>query len=162
MFSRRAILAGASLLLAACASKFKPYDGPKVTRIQVFKEGRVLQLIHNKTLLRSYSFELGFTPVGHKEIEGDGKTPEGVYYIDRKNPNSRFHLSIGISYPNARDYRRAAALGKRPGGDIFIHGTPTNFLGQDDWTWGCIAVTNKEMEEIYSMVTERTPIVIYP
>lgn len=121
-----------------------------------------MQLIHNDTLLRSYEFELGFAPEGHKQVEGDGRTPEGAYLIDRKNPNSRFHLSIGISYPNINDIRRAAAMGKRPGGDIFIHGTPSNFLGDDDWTWGCIAVTNDEIEEIYSMVTEGTPIFIYP
>lgn len=162
MFSRRTILAGVGLMLAACANKFKAYNGPKVTRIQVFKEKRVLQLIHNKTVLRAFTFELGFAPDGHKQIEGDGRTPEGAYLIDRKNPNSRFHLSIGISYPNISDYRRAAAMGKRPGGDIFIHGTPRNYLGQDDWTWGCIAVTNEEMEDIYSMVTEGTPIYIYP
>lgn len=162
MISRRAMMAGFGLVLTGCASKFRTYNGPKVTRIQVFKRRRVLQLIHNKTVLKVYKFELGFQPTGHKVVEGDGRTPEGAYLIDRKNPNSRFHLSIGISYPDIDDMRRAQALGQSPGGNIFIHGTPSNYLGEDDWTWGCIAVTNDEIEEIYSMVNEGTLIRIYP
>lgn len=119
-------------------------------------------LMNNQRPLETYDFELGFAPRGHKEVEGDGKTPEGAYYIDRKNPNSRFHLSIGISYPNAADRAKASAMGKPPGGDIFIHGTPDRYLNDPDWTWGCIAVKNREMDDIYAMVNVGTPIYIYP
>ncbi|TDA88068.1 hypothetical protein E0702_16775, partial [Halomonas marinisediminis] len=87
---------------------------------------------------------LGFAPHGHKQVEGDGKTPEGRYRIDRRNPNSSFHLSLGISYPNTADVARARAMGQSPGGNIFIHGQP-NLLGpqtEENWTAGCIAVTD--------------------
>ena len=152
----------AAAALSACSSKFRSYSGPEVTRIVVFKEDRKMYLMHDESVLRSYDFELGFAPVGHKVVEGDGKTPEGAYRIDRKNPNSSFHLSIGISYPNAADVTAAKALGQSPGGDIFIHGTPNAFRRQDDWTWGCIAVTTREMEEIYAMVNVGTSIWINP
>lgn len=120
-----------------------------------------MQLLHQNYLLRQYGFDLGFAPVGHKVHEGDGRTPEGAYRIDRRNPNSRFHLSLGISYPNARDIAYARAKGLNPGGDIFIHGTPSAWRGTPDWTWGCIAVENDEMDEIYAMVETNTPIYIY-
>ena len=163
MISRRAMMAGLGLVaLSACSSKFKTYNGPEVTRIQVFKGKRQMQLLHHTVLLKAYAFELGFAPTGHKAFEGDGRTPEGTYIIDRKNPDSRYHLSVGISYPNANDIAYAAAHGLSPGGDIFIHGTPNPFSSQDDWTWGCIAVTNDEIEEIYAMVNEGTVITIYP
>jgi murein L,D-transpeptidase YafK len=120
-----------------------------------------MQLIHNRTLLKAYRFELGFDPRGHKGQEGDGRTPEGAYRINRKNPNSRFHLSLGISYPNSTDVAAARARGVNPGGDIFIHGTPQPWVGQPDWTWGCIAVTNTEMDEIFAMVNVGTKIYLY-
>ena len=162
--SRRTIIFGAlGGTLSACAKpKFRTYDGPEVTRIQVFKEARVLQLIHNRTLLKAYDFELGFEPTGHKVFEGDGRTPEGAYRINRANPNSQFHLSLGISYPNANDRAYARRMGRSPGGDIFIHGTPKFVAGKGDWTVGCIAVTDAEMEEIYAMVNVGTKIFIYP
>lgn len=156
------ILLVAVATLSGCSNKFRTYDGPEVTRIVVLKEKRMMYLMHNEDVLESYEFELGFAPTGDKTIEGDGKTPEGAYRIDRKNPNSRFHLSIGMDYPRAKDRAEAAALGKSPGGDIFIHGTPKRNRGQDDWTWGCIAVSNREMEEIYSMVNVGTTIWVYP
>ena len=150
-------------VLASCAqSKFRSYDSPDVTSIIVQKEARRMYLLHEREVLRAFDFELGFAPVGDKQVEGDGKTPEGLYYIDRRNPNSSFHLSLGISYPNARDRAEAAALGEPPGGDIFIHGTPRRFRSQQDWTWGCIAVTDREMEDIYAMVQTGTPILIQP
>lgn len=152
----------ALLVLTGCASKFRSYDGPEITHIVVLKEKRIMALLHNDEVVRSFEFELGFAPTGDKFVEGDGKTPEGHYFIDRKNPKSSFHLSIGISYPNNQDRAEAAALGKSPGGDIFIHGTPKRFGGRADWTWGCIAVTNREMEDIYAMVNVGTPISIYP
>ena len=132
-----------------------------MTRLQVFKEQRLLQLVSNQNLLKTYKLELGFEPQGHKQREGDGRTPEGAYRIDRRNPNSRFHLSLGISYPDTNDVARARALGVQPGGDIFIHGTPASNVGQRDWTWGCIAVQNNEMDEIYAMVPTGVPIYIY-
>lgn len=148
--------------LSGCASKFKRYRGPEVTRVIVFKGQRVMHLMHNGKALKSYNIGLGFAPFGHKGEEGDGRTPEGEYLIDRRNPNSEFHLSIGINYPNDQDRARAAAAGVKPGGDIFIHGRPwKNRKGGQDWTAGCIAVTNREMEEIYSMVRNGTPISIY-
>lgn len=149
--------------LSACSSKFKTYNGPEVTRIWVYKERREMYLMHNDEILKKYKFDLGFAPEGDKQFEGDGKTPEGNYFIDRRNPNSSFHLSIGISYPNAQDRLEAAALGKKPGGDIFIHGRgPKVKNPKSDWTWGCIAVTDREIEDIYAMVRNGTPITILP
>lgn len=161
MISRRKMMVGTALGLAGCSTGLPEYRGPEVTRIQVFKERREMQLLHNTSLLKSYIFDLGFAPTGHKSKEGDGRTPEGGYHIDRRNPNSRFHLSLGISYPNENDIAFAKANGFDPGGDIFIHGTPTKWLGTPDWTWGCIAVQNDEMEEIYAMVQNGTQINIY-
>jgi len=161
MISRRSMMVGAALGAAGCSTGLPKYTGPEVTRIQVFKAKRHMQLLHNNSLLRDYSFQLGFAPTGHKAQEGDGRTPEGAYVIDRRNPYSRFHLSLGISYPNANDIAYARANGVDPGGDIFIHGTPTRAIGIPDWTWGCIAVQNEEMDEIYAMVNNGTKIFIY-
>lgn len=162
MDRRSFVAAGALFALSACSSKFRSYDGPPVTSIVVYKERRKMFLMNGNDILESYDFELGFAPVGNKYVEGDGRTPEGAYFIDRKNPNSSFHLSIGISYPNAQDRAEAAALGQPPGGDIFIHGTPKLVRRKDDWTAGCIAVTDRQMEDIYAMVEVGTPIFIYP
>jgi murein L,D-transpeptidase YafK len=163
MKRRTVILGGTALVaLGACGNgKFKRYYGPEVTYVVVNKGSRKMMLLHHDKVLESYDIKLGFAPIGHKEIEGDGKTPEGIYLIDRRNPNSRFHLSLGISYPNERDRARAKELGKSPGGDIFIHGQK-NPLKRDkgDWTWGCISVTNKQIEDIYAMVRNGTPIQI--
>lgn len=162
-FTRRFILLGAiGTFLSACASKFKTYNGPQVTKIQVTKSDRRMHLFSGEKVLKSYNFQLGFAPEGHKQIEGDGRTPEGGYRISYKNPDSRFHLSLKINYPNANDRAKAHSMGKSPGGDIFIHGTPSLYAGEADWTWGCIAVTDQEMEDIYSMVNVGTVIYIYP
>lgn len=147
--------------LTGC-SRFIEYDGPEVTRILVYKDDRIMHLMHNDQVLETYEFELGFAPVGHKFQEGDGRTPEGEYFIDRRNPNSQWYLSLGISYPNEEDRARARAAGVSPGGDIFIHGTTRPFRGQNDWTVGCIAVSNREMRQIYAMVQDGTPISIFP
>ncbi|AUR09536.1 L,D-transpeptidase family protein [Phaeobacter inhibens] len=161
--------AAATLGLAGCSSgpsKFRSYNGPEVTSVVVNKGARKVYLLHHEDVLREYDMELGFAPLGHKQIEGDGKTPEGTYLIDRRNPNSRYHLSIGISYPNGQDRAKAAAMGKKPGGEIFIHGEPNNAKERkraarvDDWTAGCIAVTNDEIEEIYAMVRDGTVITL--
>lgn len=160
--TRRFLLMAAASALAACSSRFRRYDGPAVTRVMVFKQARRMYLVHGNAILKSYHINLGFAPVGDKAKAGDGKTPEGAYFIDRRNPESEFHLSLGINYPNARDRAEAKALGVDPGGDIFIHGegNPATRLLRD-WTWGCIAVSNKEMEEVYSMVRTGTPIFIH-
>jgi len=154
--------ATASLALAACSSgKFRVYRGPEVTSVVVNKGARSLYLLHHGEILEGYKVDLGFAPEGHKEVEGDGRTPEGTYLIDRRNPNSQFHLSLGISYPNAADVQRARALGKKPGGDIFIHGQPVAYRPKrPDWTAGCIAVKNREIEQIYAMVRNGTPITL--
>jgi murein L,D-transpeptidase YafK len=160
----RAVLAVfilAILALTGC-SRFPTYDGPEVTRIIVNKSARQLILMHHDEVLRAYEMELGFAPEGDKQVEGDGRTPEGSYIIDRRNPNSEFYLSIGISYPNEEDIAEAEELGESPGGDIFIHGTPNPWRRGDDWTAGCIAISNREMREVYSMVRLGTPIDIYP
>ncbi|GGM07731.1 murein L,D-transpeptidase family protein [Pseudooceanicola nanhaiensis] len=159
----RIVLILAIALGATACSKFKTYNGPEVTRVLVYKQQRKMYLLHHNQVLETYDFGLGFSPVGHKQFRNDGKTPEGEYVIDRRNPNSEFHLSIGINYPNRNDREFASSQGKSPGGDIFIHGRPYKYRkGGRDWTAGCIAVTNKEMEQIYAMVRDGTPISIYP
>lgn len=150
--------------LSGCASKFRSYDGPEVTRVVVMKSSRKLYLLNEEAVLKSYDIDLGFAPVGHKQAEGDGRTPEGSYVIDKRNPNSLFHLSIGISYPNEQDIERASSMGLDPGGDIFIHGGPRPGIDprRSDWTAGCISVKNREIEWIYAMVEDGTPIDIFP
>lgn len=151
-----------ALALAGCsASKFRTYSGPEVTGIAVSKGTRKMYLLHHREILKQYKFDLGFAPTGDKKVKGDGRTPEGTYFIDRRNPNSDFHLSLGISYPNKKDIEEAFALGEDPGGDIFIHGQPNDFKAKGpDWTYGCIAVKNPEIEEIYSMVGTGTVITL--
>ena len=137
MIQRRiVVISGLALVLAGCADpNFQTYSGPSVTRIVVQKEQRRMFLLSGSTILRAYDIDLGFAPIGHKTVEGDGKTPEGSYFIDRKNPKSDFYLSLGISYPNSADTARAAALDQPVGGDIFIHGARRPFDRQtDDWT----------------------------
>ena len=148
--------------LSGCGSKFKRYNGPEVTQVQVHKADRKMYLFHNDRVLKAYDIALGFAPQGHKQFEGDGKTPEGQYFISHKNPDSKYHLSLGISYPNEADIAFAEAQGKSPGGEIFIHGGPNTRVSKRDWTWGCVSVTDKEMEIVYSMVKPGTPIFILP
>lgn len=158
------ILALMSLLfVSSCGPKRHKYDGPEVTQIIVNKGERKMYLMHHDEILKSYEIDLGFAPQGHKQFEGDGKTPEGQYVIDRRNRKSTFYLSIGISYPNQKDIEAAQALGKKPGGNIFIHGArrPEDPKGPD-WTAGCISVKNREMLEIYTMVRLGTTINIIP
>ncbi|TRW99282.1 L,D-transpeptidase family protein [Paracoccus sp. M683] len=171
ILTRRAAIAlvGAAGV-AACSkpkpSRFKTYDGPPVTQIVVKKGERRLHLISGKTVLKSYDIGLGNQPIGHKMFEGDGKTPEGAYFIDRFNPRSQYHLSVGISYPDQDDVARALTYARPPGGDIFIHGRgPEGNVKAPklrDWTAGCIAVTDEEIEEIYAMLTTGVPVFIYP
>ena len=135
-----------------------------VDRIVVVKDRRRMYLMTGATVVRGYDVGLGSAPQGDKVQRGDGRTPEGRYRIDRRNPESDFFLSLGISYPDRRDWAEAAAQGLDPGGDIFIHGEPTR--GQRpagrDWTAGCIAVSNRDMAEIYTLVRDGTIVDIVP
>ena len=164
MWGRRTFLTTAALgLLSACGSKFRSYNGPAVTQILIYKGERKMYLLNGRRALETYNIALGGNPIGDKKFEGDLKTPEGLYYINRRNPNSNYHLSLGISYPNDADRAEAEALGKKPGGDIFIHGRARKNRGRGkDWTAGCIAVKDGQMEEVYSMVRVGTPIMILP
>lgn len=161
------VLAGLSL--SACSSKFKTYNGPEITSIQVHKADRKMYLLHGDKVVETFKIHLGGNPIGAKHFEGDGKTPEGTYFISRKNPKSTYHLSLGVSYPNDADRDFAAANGKPPGGDIMIHGGPPlkangrpRKTSRYDWTAGCIAVTDREIERIYSMIGTAVPITIFP
>lgn len=135
--------------------------------VAVDKSDRELLLFRDGKVIRRYQVSLGFAPDGDKEREGDGKTPEGRYTIDYRNPNSSYHLSLHISYPDAADKRDAAARGDDPGGEIFIHGGPQRGIPDvawrgRDWTLGCVSVTNAEMSEIWSLVPDGTVIDIKP
>jgi lipoprotein-anchoring transpeptidase ErfK/SrfK len=136
--------------------------------IVVEKASHRLTLFRDGVPVVSYSVALGQNPVGHKERAGDKRTPEGLYHIDARNPNSRFHLGLHVSYPNAADRARAARLGIPTGGDIMIHGLPNGqgTVGaahrQYDWTNGCVAVTDEEIEELWQSVPVGTPIRILP
>ncbi len=143
-------------------------DIPKSDSVIVYKNKRILNLMKNGKVLKSYSISLGGDPIGHKEREGDSRTPEGNYTLDWRNPNSKFHLSLHVSYPNAVDLAKAEYDGYSGGGNIMIHGR-TNWFGWlntlfdgSDWTDGCIPVNNIEMEEIWKSVQNGTPISIYP
>lgn len=130
-------------------------------RIHVEKSERRMELSRAGRVIRSYRVRLGDAPVGRKRRQGDEKTPEGDYRISGRNPNSRFHLSLRVSYPDEADRRQARARGVDPGGDIFIHGG--NVAAYPfDWTDGCIAVTDREIEEIWSLVPTGTRIRIDP
>lgn len=142
----------------------KSYSGPPITQVVVKKADRKMYMISGTQVIKSYDIDLGSQPVGPKQIEGDGKTPEGLYFIDRFNPRSRYHLSVGISYPSAQDVARAASMGLRPGGDIFIHGLGPEgrALNRADWTAGCIAVSDEEIEEIFSMLRPGVAVFLRP
>ena len=143
-----------------------------ITSIEVFKGKRLLQLKHHDAVIRSYPMRLGFNPVGHKQFEGDGKTPEGTYSIDWRNPKSAYYKSLHISYPNQNDLAFAKQQHQSTGGDVMIHGTvPTRaaslplsatYMPRKDWTLGCIAVTNSDMDEIWALVSNHTKINIHP
>jgi murein L,D-transpeptidase YafK len=143
-------------------------DGVKVDRVIIEKGERRLTLLRGQEAYRTYSVALGAAPKGPKRFEGDQRTPEGVYAIDFRNANSTYHLALRISYPNEFDRMRALEAGLDPGGQIMIHGLRNGqgWLGQrhlgDDWTDGCIAVTNAEIEEIWSLVDLGTPVEIRP
>ena len=131
-------------------------------KVLVDKGERQLHLLRDGEVWKSYPVGLGFAPEGHKRREGDGRTPEGDYVLDWRNPKSSFHLSIHITYPDADDKARSQARGEPPGGEIFIHGEHSLSSRKNDWTLGCIAVTNDAMDEIWATVPNGTPITIRP
>lgn len=143
------------------ASYQEPAD---ITGILIKKNEDKMILVSNGRKVREYAIDLGFSPKGDKKRQGDGKTPEGTYYIDRKNPQSNFYLSLGISYPNDIDRAESRAMGVDPGGDIFIHGQGRWGQGKSgtDWTWGCVAITDVEMQEVFALVDIGTPVTILP
>ncbi len=134
----------------------------EVDRIVVHKGRREMLLLAGESVVRSYRVALGRDPVGHKQREGDGRTPEGRYTIDWRNPNSKYHLSLHLSYPSPEDLERAEAAGENPGGDIMIHGVkPGVAHPESDWTEGCIAVADAEMDEIWRLVADGTVVEIH-
>ena len=160
------VLIAALVLLAACAPAREPLplsDEP-VDFLLVDKSDRTLVLYRDGVEVRRYTgLQFGDAPMGHKQFEGDERTPERRYTIDTRNPNSSYYLSLRVSYPNAQDRAFAEALGRSPGGDIFLHGQP-NWLPtgrmRGDWTDGCIAFTNAEMDQLWNLVPDGTPIEI--
>jgi murein L,D-transpeptidase YafK len=138
----------------------------EIDRIVIEKAARRMQLFRDGKPVRTYQIALGFTPEGDKLRQGDGKTPEGAFTIDRRNAESAFHLSVGLDYPQPEDRDRAAKVGYSPGGDIFIHGQPNALPDgpaiKGDWTAGCIAVTNAEIREIWAVTPIGTKVEIRP
>lgn len=165
------IAIAASTIAAACqnVSRLDPAPGEQLAdRVVVVKSARALTLYSRGQILKTYKVALGGNPVGPKQYQGDHKTPEGEYILDQKNAHSQFHLSLHVSYPNAADRLRAQKAGRDPGGAIMIHGVPKGYewLGAQqsrvDWTEGCIAVSDPEIEEIWRLVPLGTPIEIKP
>lgn len=158
-----AVITSAALYAQVPTGEALP-PGSIADRVIVDKSARILTLLREDRVLKTYPMRVGRNPSGPKTREGDGRTPEGMYRIDYRNPRSRFHLALHVSYPSRTDAQRAAAAGLPPGGDIMIHGLPNGFgwLGRlyqlFDWTDGCIAVTDREIEEIYRAVPDGTPI----
>jgi murein L,D-transpeptidase YafK len=155
------------LVSSLCWSQEKAsHPSPKIDRIVVVKSARTLTLMSDGKVLKTYKVALSREPVGAKERAGDHKVPEGEYVVDSKVPHSRFHLGLHISYPNAADRERARKIGVKPGGNIEIHGLDSKYAWVGslqryvDWTDGCIAVTNPEIEEIYKLVAVGTPVEI--
>jgi murein L,D-transpeptidase YafK len=178
------IILAISLCLISPFSKVLAFDSVK--QLRVFKNEHRLELLgKDNQIIKTYKIMLGRNPVGAKKFEGDNKTPEGTYTLDIKGDDSKFHKSFHISYPNNLDIFKARLQGRAPGGDIMLHGYPEDFnemkdwlkmvnldsssdeviragLGNYDWTNGCIAVTDSEIDEIYSLVDVPTKILINP
>ena len=138
----------------------------EVNAIWVKKSERKLHLLTNWKITHTFAISLGQNPIGHKQKSGDLRTPEGLYYIDRRNPDSRFFRSLGISFPNKNDSFLAELRGEDPGGDIMIHGEPKDPIKRrnlaDDWTEGCIAMKDEDMQIVWQLVKEGIPILIVP
>ena len=164
LVSTAAFLAATTLV----ASPLRAQDALFADRIVILKSQRLLELLRQGTVIKFYPIDLGRDPVGPKLRQGDNRTPEGVYQIDRHQAESHYHLALHISYPSTADTARARAEGVDPGGAIFIHGFPAGFEWADpallrlDWTAGCIAVSDRAIEEIWRMVADGTVIEIRP
>ncbi|HSZ61083.1 MAG TPA: L,D-transpeptidase family protein [Terriglobales bacterium] len=163
----RVFLAGVVVLAfwpVACAQN----SDFRVDRLVVYKQERKLVLLSQGKEVRSYRVALGGEPIGPKSRQGDHRTPEGVYVLDSRNPSSHFYKAFHISYPNVQDIAAAKKLGVSPGGDIMLHGLPKEYawVGKahalHDWTDGCVAVTDEEIDEIWKLVRVGTPIEIKP
>jgi murein L,D-transpeptidase YafK len=166
-FGALALFALAVFPLRALSANDAPLPASATAdKVIVLKHERKLLLIKGNEVLKTYSVSLGGNPVGFKIMEGDRRTPEGNYVLDRHNAHSLYHRSIHISYPNADDVARAKHFGVPTGGELYIHGLPNDFKGASrqlgDWTEGCIAVTNAEIDEIWRVVADGTPIEIKP
>jgi murein L,D-transpeptidase YafK len=168
---RRFAFLCALLLLGACATTGPHGSLPPASGIAVVKSERLMYLLDQSGQpYRTYKIALGGNPVGPKQCEGDQRTPEGLYMIETRNPDSKYHLSLKISYPNPQDIQRANAMGMEPGNDIFIHGVPNDkwlleaymYRFKPEWTQGCIAVSNRDIEELWTLVADGTPIEILP
>jgi murein L,D-transpeptidase YafK len=148
--------------IACCSNAYA------VDKIVVYKAERKMELLSKNKVVKEYDISLGRNPKGAKRFQGDSKTPEGDYIISGRNDKSAYHLSLRISYPNKSDIEYAKKHGKNAGGDIMIHGLPNGYILPDslgrlaDWTDGCIAVTDKEIEEIWKLVPNGTKITIKP
>ena len=157
-----------ALLVLLLPGLMQASEFPVADRVVIEKGARQLHLIQGGKAFRTYKIALGIRPVGDKKQEGDFKTPEGKYYLDARNPNSDFFLSIHISYPDRKDRREAGEMGVDPGGAIMIHGQPNDptrseaYYRTQDWTNGCIAVSNSDMIDIWLMTGDNTPIEIRP
>jgi murein L,D-transpeptidase YafK len=151
-----------------CAAQDTAKPETRVDRVLVLKKERTMQLLSHGRVVHSYKVALGGDPIGRKTRQGDHKTPEGIYVLDSRNAHSRFYKSIHISYPSPQDRAAAHQKGISPGGDVFIHGLPNGYgwvrasHRLKDWTDGCIAVSNDEMDEIWIAVANSTPIEIRP
>jgi murein L,D-transpeptidase YafK len=167
-FQTKNIHTAAMILLLLIGMLAAEDSATKVDQVLVVKSHRTLSLISQGKVLRTYKVALGGSPQGAKEQQGDHKTPEGHYILDHRNAKSRFYKSIHVSYPNEQDKQRASQRGVAAGGDIMIHGLPNGFgwFGAThralDWTDGCVAVTDAEMDEIWELVPDGTPIEIRP
>ncbi len=159
----KTLIVGCLFAMSCGAGEFDMAD-----RVIIRKADRTLLLMKNDSVLRTMNIALGLLPKGDKKAEGDFRTPEGSYKLSKRNPASDFFLSIQISYPDAEDIRESRKLGIDPGGQIMIHGQPNNpkygqaYYQQNDWTNGCIAVSNADMVDIWLMTSTDTPIEISP
>jgi murein L,D-transpeptidase YafK len=165
---RNAVALAVLLLAQTFARADTPNPSQKIDRIVIVKSAREMTLIRDGKPVKIYKVALGTNPLGAKQREGDHKTPEGIYAVDSKIAQSRFHRPLHISYPNAADRERARTMGVSPGGDVEIHGLGAKYgwVGaahrEYDWTDGCVAVTNREIDEIWPIVLVGTPVEIWP
>lgn len=166
--SAAAATASATPGFDARTARLRDSDLPIATHVVVHKGERRLEIFQGDEQLREFRIALGGDPTGHKQFEGDSRTPEGRYMLGARNPRSEFFLSMHVSYPNAADTARARRMGRSPGGMIMVHGQPNEpkrsprYYDSEDWTDGCIALSNADMMEFWLLVPSNTPIDIRP